>query len=170
MDLLSNLVQIQCQFGATGLLPYPLKWAKELVQSVVAFPASFRYASNVGHQELAKRYPKLREFQPFVDLVALKLEADVFELVGCHIEDCSVSQADYSCAAIWHKIMGSWSLAKAGEAGGVALLAEAALLAVVVVLGGLGDLGGLELLASADFAPVQKVAAVDNSLPEIDFL
>lgn len=86
--------------------------------------------------------------------MALKPEAGVFELVGCHIEDCSVSQVDYSCAAIWHKIMGSWSLAKAGEAG------EAALLAVVVVLGGLGDLGGLELLASADFAPVQKVAAV----------
>ena len=84
-------------------------------------------------------------------LEALKLEADVFELVGCHKEDCSVSQVDYSCAAIWHKIMGSWSLAKAGEA---------ALLAAVVVLGGLGDLGGLELLASADFAPVQKVAAM----------
>ena len=83
--------------------------------------------------------------------MALKLEADVFELVGCHKEDCSVSEVDYSCAAIWHKIMGSWSLAKAGEA---------ALLAAVVVLGGLGDLGGLELLASADFAPVQKVAAV----------
>ena len=77
--------------------------------------------------------------------MALKLEADVFELVGCHKEDCSVSQVDYSCAAIWHKIMGSWSLAKAGEA---------ALLAAVVVL------GGLELLASADFAPVQKVAVV----------
>ena len=92
--------------------------------------------------------------------MALKLEADVFELVGCHKEDCSVSQVDYSCAAIWHKIMGSWSLAKAGEAGGAALLAEAALLAAVVVLGGLGDLGGLELLASADFAPVQKFAAV----------
>jgi hypothetical protein len=86
--------------------------------------------------------------------VALKLEADVFELVGCHKEDCSVLQVDYSCAAIWHKIMGSWSLAKAGEA------VEAALLAVVVVLGGLGDLEGLELLASADFAPVQKVAAM----------
>ena len=84
-------------------------------------------------------------------LEALKLEADVFELVGCHKEDCSVSQVDYSCAAIWHKIMGSWSLAKAGEA---------VLLAAVVVLGGLGDLGGLELLASADFAPVQKVAAM----------
>ena len=55
--------------------------------------------------------------QPY--LVALKLEADVFELVGCHKGDCSVSQVDYSCAAIWHKIMGSWSLAKAGEAGGV---------------------------------------------------
>lgn len=89
--------------------------------------------------------------------MALKPEAGVFELVGCHIEDCSVSQVDYSCAAIWHKIMGSWSLAKAGEA---ALLDEAVLLAVVVVLGGLGDLGGLELLASADFSPVQKVAAV----------
>ena len=47
--------------------------------------------------------------------------------------------------------MGSWSLAKAGEA---------ALLAAVVVLGGLGD---LELLASADFALVQKVAAVKKS-------
>lgn len=98
--------------------------------------------------------------------MALKLEADVFELVGCHKEDCSVSQVDYSCAAIWHKITGSWSLAKAGEA---VEAGEAALLAAVVVLGGLGDLGGLELLASADFAPVQKVA-VDNSLPEIDFL
>ena len=86
--------------------------------------------------------------------MALKLEADVFELVGCHKGDCSVSQVDYSCAAIWHKIMGSWSLAKAGRAD------EAALLVAVVVLGGLGDLGGLELLASADFAPVQKVAAV----------
>ena len=53
--------------------------------------------------------------------------------------------------------MGSWSLAKAGGAGEAD---EAALLAAVVVLGGLGDLGGLELLASADFAPVQKVAAV----------
>ena len=54
--------------------------------------------------------------------MALKLEADVFELVGCHKEDCSVSQVDYSCAAIWHKIMGSWSLAKAGEAGEAAFL------------------------------------------------
>ena len=102
-------------------------------------------------------------------LVALKLEADVFELVGCHKGDCSVSQVDYSCAAIWHKIMGSWSLAKAGEAGGAALLAEAALLAAVVVLGGLGDLGGLELLASADFAPVQKVAAVKKKRKKMEF-
>ena len=74
------LVQIQCQFGATGLLPYPLKWAKELVQSVVAFPASFRYASNVDHQELAKRYPKLREFQPFVDLKFKVIQVTYFRL------------------------------------------------------------------------------------------
>ena len=62
------LVRTQCLFGVRGLFPYPLKWAKELVQSIAAFPLSFRYASNVGHQELAKRYPKLLEFQPFVNL------------------------------------------------------------------------------------------------------
>ena len=32
-------------------------------------------------------------------LEALKLEADVFELVGCHKEDCSISQADYNPTA-----------------------------------------------------------------------
>ena len=45
------LVRTQCLFGVRGLFPYPLKWAKELVQSIAAFPLSFRYASNVGHQE-----------------------------------------------------------------------------------------------------------------------
>ena len=118
----------------------------------------------LSKKKITSPYP-ITYSQPY--LVALKLEADVFELVGCHKEDCSVLQADYSCAAIWHKIMGSWSLAKAGEAagaGGVALLAEAGLLAAVVVLGGLGGLGGLELLASADFSPVQKVAAVKRRI------